>query len=237
MRNANAVRGGYPYFCGLRYVICLVASVVLKANTALNQSELVANMNIRTQSNSEPAAGAAVLDCFPAEPPRAKVRPPLRTQIWQCAIVAVIALASYVFIRHFLLRSVQIVGVSMAPTLHNTDRYLLNLCVFRVREPQAREIVVIRDPLDQSYSVKRIIACEGDAVCLKGGHVYVNGRELSEPYLSPGVGTFAPIRQEELSWRCGKGEYFLLGDNRDNSADSRVYGTVPRQNILGAIVR
>ena len=155
----------------------------------------------------------------------------------QCLLVAVIALASYLFIRHFLLQSVQVVGVSMSPTLRNTDRYLLNLCVFRVREPQAREIVVIRDPLDQSYSVKRMIACEGDSVCMSGGHLYVNGRELDEPYLSPGVGTFAPVRRQELSWRCGKGEYFLLGDNRDNSADSRVYGTVPRQNILGAIIR
>jgi len=194
-------------------------------------------MNMHTPINPGPASSADVLTSFPAAPARAKVQLPLRAQILQCGIAAVIALASFLLISHFLLQAVQVVGVSMSPTLQNTDRYLLNLCVFHVREPQPREIVVIRDPLDQCYSVKRIIACEGDSVCLRGGRVYVNGRQLDEPYLSPGVGTFAPVRQEERFWRCGKGEYFLLGDNRNNSADSRVYGTVPRQNILGTIIR
>jgi len=125
----------------------------------------------------------------------------------------------------------------MSPTLHNTDRYLLNLCVFHLREPRPGEIVVIRDPLDQRYSVKRIIAGEGDTVWITGGHLYVNGHQLVEPYLPPGVGTFAPVRNEEILKRCGQREYYVLGDNRDNSADSRVYGAVPRQNILGAIIR
>jgi signal peptidase I len=152
-------------------------------------------------------------------------------------VVAAVALASYVFIRHYLLRSVEVVGVSMSPTLRSADRYLLNLCVYRVRAPQPSEIVVLRDPQDQSYAIKRVVACEGDVVSVKDGHLFVNGRELNEPYLRRGIGTFAPIRQEERSWRCGKNEYFVLGDNRDNSTDSRVYGAVPRQNILGAIIR
>ena len=125
----------------------------------------------------------------------------------------------------------------MAPTLKNSGYYLLNRCVYVWREPAVSEIVVIRDPQDQSYAVKRIIAREGDAVYLTGGRVYVNGRLLEEPYLSPGTPTFALDKQIELSVRCGKGEYFLLGDNRGNSSDSRIYGPVPRQNILGTIIR
>ena len=161
----------------------------------------------------------------------------LRLQVIQCTGVAAMALASYLFISHFLLQSVQVVGVSMSPTLKNAGYYLLNRCVYLWREPAVSDIVVIRDPLDQAYAVKRIIAREGDSVYLKGGQVYVNGRRLEETYLPAGMPTFALDRQLELSMQCGKGEYFLLGDNRSNSSDSRVYGPVPRQNILGAIIR
>lgn len=193
-------------------------------------------MSLRTPEIDEPVSEAPACDNLEVAP-RAKNYPPLRAQIFQCLFVALVALGSYVFIRHYLLQSVEVVGVSMSPTLQNADRYLLNLCVYRVRSPQPSDIVVLRDPLDQSYAVKRIVACEGDDVSVKGGRLYVNGRQLNESYLPRGVRTFAPVRQEERSWRCGPGEYFVLGDNRDNSTDSRNYGAIPRQNILGAIIR
>ena len=193
-------------------------------------------MNKDTPTNLGPVAGNAVLTSVPAAPGTTRARRPWRTQILQCGIVAAVALASYIVINHFLLQSVQVVGVSMSPTLKNAGYYFLNRGVFLIREPQPKDIVVIRDPLDESFSVKRIIAREGDAVYLKGGRVYVNGQQLVEPYLLPGTPTFALERQKELSVRCSKGEYFLLGDNRGNSSDSRIYGPVPRQNILGAII-
>jgi signal peptidase I len=161
---------------------------------------------------------------------------PLRRQLMQCGVVAVLALAGYLVISHFILQSVRVVGVSMAPTLENSGFYLLNRCVYLVRNPQPNDIVVIRDPLDQRYSVKRIIAGTGDSVYIKAGRVYVNGRELAEPYLPPNTPTFAYERQPEKIVRCRQNEYFLLGDNRENSADSRVYGPVARQNILGAVI-
>ena len=124
----------------------------------------------------------------------------------------------------------------MSPTLKNTGYYLLNRGIFLVREPQPSDIVVIRDPLDQSYAVKRIVAREGDSIYLKGGRVYVNGQRLDESYLSAGTRTFPLGSQKELSLNCRKGEFFVLGDNRGNSTDSRIYGPVPRQDILGAII-
>jgi len=155
----------------------------------------------------------------------------------------VFGLASYLFISQYLLQSVQVVGVSMSPTLKNSGFYLLNRGVYLIRDPQPKDIVVIRDPLDQSFSVKRIIARPGDAVYLKDGRIYVNGQALVEPYLPEGMPTFVSakrtkqgIKPERDTYLLGKNEYFLLGDNRLNSADSRVYGPVPRQNILGAII-
>ena len=71
---------------------------------------------------------------------------------------------------------------------------------------------------------------------LRGGLVFGNGRELSEPYLAPGVATLGHTRDGAQTFQCGAGEYFLLGDNRPVSVDSRDYGPVPRQNILGLIL-
>jgi signal peptidase I len=139
-------------------------------------------------------------------------------------------------VTHFVIQSVEIVGNSMAPTLHHAERYVLNRWVYLVREPQPSDIVVILDPTDGSYAVKRIVAREGDSVYLKEGRIYVNGRALSEPYLPAGTRTYAsPTVKEELIV-CGRNQYFVLGDNRNYSHDSRNFGCVPRQNILGVIM-
>lgn len=190
---------------------------------------------MNTDSPSKfPVEATAVI---PSSDTAFRQRVSLRNQVVQCGVVAVLALASYLFISHFLLQSVQVVGVSMAPTLENSGYYLLNRFVYTWRDPAVSDIVVIRDPQDQDFAVKRIIAGEGDSVYLTGGRVYVNGKLLDEPYLPAGMPTFALEHQLELTVRCGRGEYFLLGDNRSNSSDSRVYGPVPRQNILGTIIR
>lgn len=71
---------------------------------------------------------------------------------------------------------------------------------------------------------------------LKEGRVFVNGRPLQEPYLSAGVPTFGDTRSGNQIFHCGANEYFVLGDNRSISVDSRAYGPVPLQNILGLIL-
>ncbi len=157
-------------------------------------------------------------------------------QLGQAATLMALAGACYFLISHFLVQSVKVVGVSMAPTLHNSQRYLLNRWVYHFRAPQKADVVVIRDPLDNGFSVKRVIATAGDSVYLKDGDVYVNGQKLAEPYLAPGTHTYASERSEQL-FKCGRDQYFLLGDNRLNSVDSRAYGPVPRQSILGLIIR
>ena len=151
--------------------------------------------------------------------------------------MAALAVASYLVISHFLLQSVKVVGRSMVPTLYDSQHYLLNRWIYHLRTPQHSDIVVLRDPTDNGFSVKRIIATPGDSIYLKDGNVYLNGCRLTESYLAPRTPTFTDSRFRDQLILCGKDQYFLLGDNRLNSIDSRAYGPVPRRNILGPLVR
>jgi signal peptidase I len=157
--------------------------------------------------------------------------------IWQALVFAGLAITSYWVISHFVLQTVQVVGPSMVPTLHNSDHYFLNRWLYHLHAPQRSDIVVIKDPTDGTCVVKRIIATPGESVYFKHGRVYVNGSELEEPYLSHGVRTFTNSKADEEVITCGQDQYFVMGDNRNNSCDSRVFGPIHRQNILGAIVR
>lgn len=157
-------------------------------------------------------------------------------QLAVCLVIVVLSYASFQIVSHHILQSVQVVGASMSPTLHDSERYVLNRFVYHVRDPQPSEIVVLRDPADDCYAVKRIVAKQGDTVFLKEGHLFVNGKLLNEPYLPPNTPTYAGPRYREQMWVCGVNQYFVLGDNRNNSADSRVYGTVSRQSIIGMVL-
>src|SRR5215831_11185220 len=122
----------------------------------------------------------------PIQPPQrvvARKHPSLAQQLCQCVIVAALALASYFGISHYILESVQVVGVSMVPTLHDSEHYILNRWIYHFRDPQRNDVVVLRDPGDHGYAVKRIIAAGGYSIYLRDGRVYVNGMRLAEPYL------------------------------------------------------
>ncbi len=171
----------------------------------------------------------------PAPRPRPMWRPLVR-QALICCLIAAVSVGVFQFVSRFLFQSVQIVGNSMTPTLHDSERYVLNRLVYQMRDPEPQEIVVLRDPSDNCYAVKRIVAKQGDLVHIKDGHLYVNGQLLRENYLPADTPTYAGPRYNEQMWICGVNQYFVLGDNRNNSADSRVYGTVPRENILGMLM-
>jgi len=159
-------------------------------------------------------------------------------QLAQCASVAALAWVSFFVVSHFVLESITVDGWSMAPTLLNSDHYLLNRWVYHFRSPKPQEIVVIRDPDTHGLAVKRVIAKTGDLVFLKDGAVYVNGRKLDERYLPYGTPTF-PLTSAgtQQLFLCGPDGYFVLGDNRTNSVDSRSYGPVLRSSILGVIIQ
>ena len=156
----------------------------------------------------------------------------------QGAIYAFVVAMSYGFFQfshRYLLQTVQVDGLSMSPTLPNAQCYLLNRIVYMIREPKAKDIVVLKDPETDGFAIKRIIARPGESVFMVGGKVFVNGSLISESYLEKDTKTYKAGQYRAVMWVCGQNQFFVLGDNRDNSADSRVYGVVPRQNILGMV--
>lgn len=121
-----------------------------------------------------------------------------------------------------------VVGSSMEPSLHDGQRLLINKAVYFFREPEAGEVIVFKAPKNpRDEYIKRIVALPGNTVEIKMGVVYVNGSPLDEPYIKD---------QPSYTLQAKKvpgNEYFVLGDNRNNSNDSHKGWTVPRQNIVG----
>ncbi|HEY5914887.1 MAG TPA: signal peptidase I [Verrucomicrobiae bacterium] len=150
--------------------------------------------------------------------------------------VAGFCFCSYFLCSHFVIGTIKVVGKSMQPGLHDSDCCLLNRWILYVRAPNRSEVVVLRDPGCPGLSVKRVIGRPGDFVYLRDGAVYVNGAKLNEPYLSAGTKTLMAGSGSGCLFRCGVNEYFVLGDNRSDSADSREYGPVSEDRLLGLVV-
>jgi signal peptidase I len=143
---------------------------------------------------------------------------------------------SFLFISRFVLCAVEVQGVSMESTLHNGERYLVNRLTLIFRAPRRGDLVVIRDRLDDNLSVKRIAASAGERIHLHDGRVFLDDRMLDEPYLNPGTRTW-PVVFGAAPIVIPKDHYFVMGDNRNNSEDSRTYGALHRSQILGVLSR
>ncbi len=132
----------------------------------------------------------------------------------------------------FVVQPVKVEGTSMEPRLEPQDRIFVNKFVYYFSEVERGDIVVFWYPRDQTKSfIKRAIGLPGETVEMRSGVVYLNGEELSEPYLP----TEADYRSYPLQV-VPPNHYFVLGDHRTSSNDSRDWGFVPGQNIFGEAV-
>lgn len=144
-----------------------------------------------------------------------------------------ISLAIAAFFIVFLYQPVKVEGTSMMPSLNDQERIFINKFVYRIEPIQRGDIVVFRYPRDPSKSfIKRVIGVAGDRVRIVDGHVYVNGKLLMEDYVPTAY-------QDDRSYRdivVPPDSYFVLGDHRSLSNDSRDFGPVPANYIYGKAV-
>jgi len=157
--------------------------------------------------------------------------------IWEITKIVVIALLIVVPIRYFLFQPFFVKGQSMEPNFEDGDYLIIDELSFRLRDPQRGEVVVFKYPnnLSQRY-IKRIIGLPGETIEVKDGKVIVfnqgGGWILDESeYLSPAIQTPGDIRISLF-----ENEYFVLGDNRYASSDSRRWGSLPRGDIVGRVI-
>ena len=175
-----------------------------------------------TNTNIEPPQAAVAPVCAP---PAAPVRSTAHSLLWD-----VMAVAVAVFIILVLYQPVRVEGTSMLPRLEDQDRLFINKFAYHLGEIHRQDVVVFRYPQDETKSyIKRVIALPGDQLRIDHGMVWVNGRELKEPYV--------PLRfQDDRSlptMTVPEDEYFVMGDHRSISSDSRDFGPVPRELIYG----
>ena len=132
----------------------------------------------------------------------------------------------------FVFQVARVEGQSMAPTLEDQDRLIVNKLVYRIGEPRRGDIVMLYYPLNPEKSfVKRVIAEEGDTVRIVDGRVYVNDIPLKDDYVPSEFRSHDDWGPQVIP----EGYYFVMGDHRNNSSDSRHWGMVPKKYIIGKV--
>ena len=142
----------------------------------------------------------------------------------------VISVIVAVFIIVFLYQPVRVEGTSMLPRLEDQDRLFINKLAYRVGEIHRGDVVVFQYPLDRQKSyIKRVIALPGDDLQINHGQVSVNGQRLNEPYVPPRFADDRSLPDQTIP----ADQYFVMGDHRSISSDSREFGPVERSLIYG----
>jgi signal peptidase I len=169
----------------------------------------------------------------PATPSDNSRIPQLRRELRSWARDLAVGLGLILAVIIFLYQPVKVEGTSMAPLLSDQERIFINKFVYRFEPIERGDVVVFWYPLDKSKSfIKRVIGLPGETIELRGGRLFVNGKEQKEIYIPPSFmdgSSYGPISIPSEN-------YFVMGDHRDSSNDSRVFGPVGRPYIYGKAV-
>ena len=159
-----------------------------------------------------------------------EAQPVPRTQsgLRETVEILLLALLAALLVRTFLFGNYRVVGSSMQPTLANGQFLVVSKLDYRLHRPQRGDIVVFQDPNDPGRRlIKRVVGLPGETVEMQNGVVLINQQALEEPYLADAG------RYSRASGVIPADQYFVLGDNRNNSSDSRSWGMLPREDIVG----
>lgn len=153
--------------------------------------------------------------------------------VWETARIVIISLLIILPIRYFIVQPFFVRGLSMFPTFNDGDYLIIDEISYRFSEPQRGDVIIFRFPQDPSqYYIKRIVGLPEETIELKDGQVNIANRTsplgfvLAEPYL-------AETTVGEIKLKLDDNEYFVLGDNRDASSDSRRWGPLSKHLIIG----
>ena len=157
--------------------------------------------------------------------------------VYETLRTIVLVLITALLIRSFIAQPFVVEGMSMEPTLHNAEYLIVDKIEYRLHSPQRGDVIVFKAPEapDQNY-IKRVIGLPGDTVTVKDDSVYVNGTLVTEQYIAnPRTTEAAPTDTPTffLEQKLNATEFFVMGDNRDHSSDSRRWGPLPKANIIG----
>jgi signal peptidase I len=150
-------------------------------------------------------------------------------------LVVFFAIGTFIYL--FIAQPHKVSGSSMFPNFHDGDYIITDKISYRLGDPKLGDVVVFKNPRDESQDfIKRIIGTPGNKVRLENNHIFLNGRLLPEPYLSKSVNTDGmAFLQEGDEVTVPPGVYFVLGDNRPHSSDSRDWGYVKKNEIIGKV--
>jgi signal peptidase I len=164
---------------------------------------------------------------------RGRLQPETR-QGYILLCMALWSVISFLLISNFIVSTVTVSGLSMVPTLYPDQVYVLNRWSHRLFPPSYGDLVVVRDRVHGELLVKRVIALPNDTIEFKQGRVFLNGHPLREAYL-PSATYTSPRQLGRAACQLDDDQYFVMGDNRVVSEDSRSHGPVRRSDILGTI--
>lgn len=179
----------------------------------------------------------------PEAPAKKQVAQEFWKYTWELVkTVLIVGISAYV-IRVYMLQPFVVDGMSMYPILHNHDYLLVDKLTYNIRAPRRGDIVVFRYPKDPTYNyVKRIIAVPGERVSIKDSKVTVfndehpQGFVLNEPYIEAGNDTLPNGASSQSEFTVGTDQFFVLGDNREGSSDSRDWGMLPKNDLIGRVL-
>lgn len=135
----------------------------------------------------------------------------------------IIILIVVILVKSFVVSTVRVNGNSMYKTLHNKDLMILNKIKYNFKNVERFDIVVVK--YENHYIIKRVIALPGEVIEYKDNVLYINDRKVQDKYNS--------IEQDNFSLELGNDEYFVMGDNRGDSLDSRIIGPIKKDDIMG----